>query len=444
MTEYDRIPYPTAPQPQTHPDRLAAVGKLFGMEPAPVERCRVLEIACGDGGNLVPMACNLPGSRFVGVDLAASAIAAAREMADDLELKNVELHACDLREIGSGWGEFDYIVAHGLYSWVPADVRESLLTVCRERLAGEGIALVSYNAYPGGYARQMLREMMLYLVRDVADGREKAGRAREFLQTLCDSSLSAVSEEAKLLLDREDGALYHDELAACNDRFYFHEFAAAACRHGLQYLGEAEPHQMFDPNRNLPGDIIEREQYMDFLKGRRFRQTLLCRAERGLRRETSAGQMAGFRFSASAQGVRMGTGNEAAAAVAMALGEVYPLPLAFEDLVPYAGSGGTLAAILYSMTMAGFVDLHVYDFPCEEGVTEHPRATRLARYQATRSHEATSVCHINVELDEPGRRLVILLDGTRTHEDLAAALGLDFEELQSRLEWLASRGLLEA
>lgn len=452
MTEYDLIPYPTAPQQQTHPDRLAAVGKLLGMKPAPVERCTLLEIGCGDGGNLVPMAYALAESRFVGVDLAASAIASARRIADDLELANLELHACDLREIDRSWGEFDYIVAHGLYSWVPADVRESLLAVCRERLADEGIAFVSYNAYPGGYARQMLREMMLHRTRDVPDARQKIADARDFLRRLERSRAIApawhalLSEEAKLLLDREDGALYHDELAACNDRFYFHEFAAAARRHGLQYLGEAEPHQMFDPTGALAdfaGDVIEREQYLDFLNGRRFRQTLLCRAERPLLRETSAEQMAEFLFSASSRGVRIGTENEAAVAVAMALGEVYPLPLPFEDLVPYAGGTEALAPMLYGMTMIGFLDLHVYDFPCEESVTERPRASRQARYQAARSNEVTSACHINVELDDVGCQLMPLLDGTRTHEEIAAALGLDRDSAASRLEWLASRGLLD-
>src|SRR5580698_9914717 len=116
-TEYDLIPYPAMPRQQTHPDRLAAVGKLFGMTPAPVDRCRVLEIGCSDGGNLIPMACVLPESRFVGVDIAEEAIADGQRTAADLGLGNLELRACDLREIDDSWGEFDYILAHGVYSW---------------------------------------------------------------------------------------------------------------------------------------------------------------------------------------------------------------------------------------------------------------------------------------------------------------------------------------
>ena len=437
---YETVPYVTYPRFETHPDRLASAATLFGMKPAPVRACRVLELGCGDGNNLIPMAYYLPGSRFVGVDLAERAIEAGRRTIADVGLSNIEMIAADLRTVGESFGTFDYIIAHGVYSWVPEEVRDALLAVAGARLSPQGVAFISYNAMPGRHIRQMLREMMLYRTRDVTDAREKIARSRELLKVMEGSE--AYSEEAKLLLDRPDGTLYHDELATCNDRFYFHEFAAAAGRHGLQYLGEAEPHHMFADD--LSGDIIECEQYLDFLKGRRFRQTLLCRAERQLQRETSAEQMTEFLFSGPARGIRIGTGNEAATAVARALGEVYPLPLSFDDLVPYAGGAGVLAPILYGMMTAGFVDLHVYDFPCEESVTARPRASRLARYQAARSNEVTNVCHLNVELDDVGRRLLPRLDGTRTVGEIAKAMELDPESAASRLEWLASRGLLEA
>jgi methyltransferase-like protein len=464
-TEYDLIPYPTLPNRQTHVERLATVGKLFGMQPAPVERCRTLEIGCGDGGNLIPMAYALPGSRFVGVDLAAGAIAAGQRVAADLRLDNVALHACDLREIDAGWGEFDYIVAHGVYSWVPEDVREHILAVCRACLASEGIAFVSYNAYPGGHVRQMLREMMLHRTRDAKSASERIRQSREFLQQLQGARLLSAPWQAlrdletKLLLERDDDDLYHDELGEFNQRFYFHEFADAARRHCLEYLGDAEPHEMFDPTGSLEefeGDIIEYEQRLDFLKARRFRRTLLCRAERPLSRQMSPEQMKGFLFSApgrrlengqieGARGVCIGTTHEAAIAVATALGKVYPLPLRFEELAPYAGGAELLGQMLYEMTMLGFINLHVFDFPCQRSVTERPRASRLARYQAARSNHVTSACHIHTKLDDIGRRLVELLDGTRTHEEIAAALHVDKarESLAPNLQWMASHGLLD-
>ena len=98
-----------------------------------VGACRVLEIGCGDGSNLIPMACHLPESRFAGVDLSAAAIAKGRRTIDDLGLANINLVAADLRDIGPDYGSFDYIIAHGVYSWVPAPVRDGLLAVCGRR-----------------------------------------------------------------------------------------------------------------------------------------------------------------------------------------------------------------------------------------------------------------------------------------------------------------------
>src|SRR5579859_5835931 len=93
---YEQVAYPGRPFPQTHPDRLGTIARLFGMSPTPVEGCRVLELGCGDGGNLIPMAYTLRASEFLGVDLSARAIAAGMEMVQALGLANVSLRRLDL------------------------------------------------------------------------------------------------------------------------------------------------------------------------------------------------------------------------------------------------------------------------------------------------------------------------------------------------------------
>jgi SAM-dependent methyltransferase len=256
---YDQVYYETFPRPQTHPDRLAAVARLFGMDPAPVASCRVLEIGCGNGGNLIPMAYYLPGGCFTGIDLAAEPIAAGCATADELELRNLTLQAADLRDIGAESGEFDYIVAHGIYSWIPADVRDRLMAVCRERLAPQGVAFISYNVFPGRYISQMLREMMRYHTRGVADAAARIEQARWFLQFLRDGRQSSpkwqalVEEEIENLLEHGDGSLFHDDLAEINEPVYFHEFAAHAGRHGLQYLGKLSRPRCSTPSCSTQG-----------------------------------------------------------------------------------------------------------------------------------------------------------------------------------------------
>jgi methyltransferase-like protein len=462
---YDLIPYPALASPHTHAERLATVGKLFGMQPAPVENCRVLEIGCSDAGNLIAMAYALPSSRFVGLDLAAGPIADGQRVATDLGLDNLTLRACDLRGIDADWGEFDYIVAHGLYSWVPKEVRECLLAVCGQRLASEGIAYISYNAQPGGRVRQMVREMVLYHIRNAQTARERIDQARQFLENLLQvrvvssAWLGARDEEIRLMLALDDSGLYHDDLAESHECFYFHEFAGAAGRHGLQYLGEAEPHHMFDPKGTLAGfqgDVLEYEQYLDLMYLRRFRRTLLCRADRRLDRQISPQQMPGFLFSAPARRLEDGqiegarkvciaATNEAAARVAIALGQAYPGPVPFQQLVPCAGSAEVLSQILYEMMLLGFVNLHVFDFPCRKTVTERPRARRLVRYQAARSSVVTSAYHMSTNLDDISRRVVELLDGTHTQDEIAASLQVEQarESLGPCLERMALHGLLE-
>jgi SAM-dependent methyltransferase len=437
---YDQVAYRTFPRPETHPDRLAAAGRFFGMTPAPPAACRVLEIGCGDGGNLIPLAYYLPESRFTGIDLAAGPLAAAGAAARDLAIHNVDLRVADLRDLCARDGEFDYIFAHGLYSWIPADVRDRLLGVCRERLTPQGVAFVSYNVYPGRYPRQMIREMLLYHTRTLVDPVARMAAARRLLEQL-------DHPEAASLMEQGDDILFHDDLAPVNDPVWFHEFAAHAERHGLQYLGEAD-----SPAPCAGGDAVEREQYVDFLRLRRFRQTLLCRAEVSLDRGADAERMDGFLFSENARAQTVAGGDPAEEAVAQALHDTAPLPARFEELVPYAGSTAAARGILFALLKTGRVHLHVHDFPCQETVTAKPRAARLARYQAARGDNVTNACHIPVELDPIARHLVGLLDGTRTHAQIARQLaGIEGmpgvrdvrRYLPGSLDWLARMALLE-
>jgi len=470
---YNEIPYETSARFETHPDRLAAVGRLYGMEPAPVERCRYLEIGCGNGANVIALAYLLPGSRVVGVDNAEVPIAAGERMRAELDIGNLALRACDLRSIGAESGEFDYIVAHGVYSWVPAEVRDALLRVCRERLAPNGIAFVSYNTLPGRHLTRYLRDLMLFHARDTQDTARRLEQARWSLQYLARSPrLPAawrplLESDIAALLKVGDAWLFHDDFAEIDDPVYFHEFAAHAGRHGLQYLGDADPPEMFDPEgllKPVPGGLIEREQYMDFLKARRFRQSLLCHQDASLERRPVEDCVERFLYSSlchtledgkieGMRHVRITPVHDATRNVAAALGEVYPLPLTFEELIPYAGNERDLRSVLAGMVLGGFADFHVYPFPCQETLSARPSASRLARRQALDSRLVTNACFRVVELDEVARHLLQLLDGTRTHpqivQDLARIPGAPPLEqieqyLPASLEWLARAILLES
>ena len=297
-TSYDEIPYPRLAFPYTHPSHLATIGRLLGLLPAPVDRCRVLELGCAGGANLVPMAYALPGSTWVGIDLSERQIAEGRAFYTGLGLTNVVLEQLDICEaaesLADRFGPFDYIIAHGIYSWVPDMVKQALLAACRRLLAPEGIAYVSYNCYPGCQLREMIRRMCQYHGRRKSNPRAFAATNRAFLEFLLqilptsdDPYRAALREQAAGLIAERDAVILHDDLERDNDPQLLHQFLAQAARHGLQYLGDAHFGQMFGIGIDTAGldlvrqggEVTDFQQYLDFLYGRALRTTLLCREE---------------------------------------------------------------------------------------------------------------------------------------------------------------------
>src|SRR5262245_37775744 len=249
-SRYDSVLYPSHTHPQTHPNRLAVIGTLAGLAPAPPTRCRLLALGCGDASNLVPMAWTLPDSEFVGLDLAARPIAKGQETIAALGLRNIRLVQADLAALDGDRGKFDYIIAHGLYSWVPVEVREQLLELCRCLLTPHGVAFVSYNALPGGHMRAMLREMMLFHVLGFESPEDRIGQARALTQFLLQGQLPVdehrgwFKAELEAALEHHPRYLYHDHLGEINEPSYFTQFIERASAHGLQYLAEADYFEM--------------------------------------------------------------------------------------------------------------------------------------------------------------------------------------------------------
>lgn len=291
-SSYDQVPYQDSPERITHPNHVETVATLFGMSPPNVTRCSVLELGCAAGSNLIAQAYDLPESKFLGLDFSEVQIAAGQKMIEALGLKNIELRHTDIKDVDPTLGQFDYITSHGVYSWTPPEIQNRVLEISKTNLAPNGVAFISYNVYPGWHFRASVREMMLYHVSHIKDPQEQIEQARAFLEFLA-ASAEEDAVRAKLLTDEveavrksSDAYLFHEHLEADNRPIYFHEFAARAKVKGLQYLGESDFRSMFarslppnaretlDAMDNLP--LVRREQYMDFVRNREFRATLLC------------------------------------------------------------------------------------------------------------------------------------------------------------------------
>src|SRR5262245_5975192 len=283
------------------------------MKPAAIERCRVLEVACGDASNLLPIAYGLPESEFAGFDLAARPIVAGQRAAERIGLRNLTLVQRDIADFPTESGQYDYIIAHGVYSWVPLETRDRLLALLARHLAPDGVAFVSYNLYPGCHVRRMVWEMLRFHTDHLPDPQQRIEEAKTLARLLAngrsvhDEYSTAVRRELEQVADRDPTVLFHDDLAETNDPVYFHQFAEHAVRHGLQFLGEAELQTMgyggLAPEARsvfAHFDRLTREQYLDFMRGRRFRQTLLCHAGIALDGEIGPDKFDGFLLGARA------------------------------------------------------------------------------------------------------------------------------------------------
>jgi methyltransferase-like protein/SAM-dependent methyltransferase len=295
--DYDTTPYTSNSFPQSAPGHLAAIAHLFGLETLEVSTARVLEIGCAAGGNLIPFAAAHPQAHVVGIDLSQVQIDQGRARAQALGLNNLQLLAGDIARMNlEALGQFDYIVAHGVYSWVPVEVQEALLSTFRRLLAPDGVAYMSYNVYPGWKSKEIVRDAMLLASGDSAtpDGKvREARRMADFLEEVApaDGVLARVLAMSRThALGFGDSYLLHDELEAFNAPCYFYEMLGRASAHGLTFLAEAHLETMIPGNfgpkvaeyldDKCGGVQVLVEQYLDFVLNRAFRESLLIHAER--------------------------------------------------------------------------------------------------------------------------------------------------------------------
>jgi SAM-dependent methyltransferase len=427
MTDYDVIEYPAKPFLQCHPDRLAIMGRLFGVAPHPPESSRVLEIGCGDGINLIAAAVTMPKARFTGLDLSGAAIGRGAKLVRELGLKNVRLKRCDFRSITHRVERFHYVVAHGLYSWVPPDVRDALLATIKAVLAPTGIAFVSYNAYPGAYLRQMVREMAgIFAGPDIPRAREWLQAARA-LTSGAPVYRAVLADEAGAMQGREDGALFHDDLATNNQPFWFRDFSTHAAAHNLQYLSEADLATTGSFGATGENRIML-EQHADFLTGRRFRQTLLCHADRTVLDQPDSRALShcftggplnpgtpqpdGTFEYRNPVGATLRTKNVEDRLILESVAAAWPCYLPVDEF------GTNAHERLLHLFAANMLDLRTVPPPAADKISR-PNASPLARLQSLSGPSVTTLHHMEVVMNSSSLRTVLsLADGTRTRTQL--------------------------
>ena len=476
VNSYDAVPYPSHAFAVSHPDQLYTMARLFKLHAPVPDQASVLELGCASGGNVIPLAVQMPHARIVGVDLSPKQIAEGQERIEKLGLKNIKLLAQDFQSIDESMGNFDYILCHGVFSWVPEIAQHRILEVCRERLTENGVAYISYNAYPGWFMRGMIRQMMLYHVAKISEPALKVKQARALLAFLVESTegqnsayVSILKAELDSLAKQPDSYLFHEHLEAHNRPLFFSQFMEMAHAQKLQFMSEAHLPSMITGNlpakaaealTKLTNDIHQRSQYTDFVTNRTFRQSLLCREGRQLDRQLDparieAGSFAGtFRLLDPAQMNDLDPATEVAfetvnrqvlrtngagfKALLYTLIEAWPQALSIAEIFArvevkvavLAASGAPIsmpparemASHLLQMVTRGDIEVRLLPDRFTTVVSERPAVSELTRLECQAGAMITTQRHNMFRADDLTRLITGQLDGTKTRDNLVALL----------------------
>ncbi|HQS81040.1 MAG TPA: class I SAM-dependent methyltransferase [Thiobacillus sp.] len=468
LISYDELPYDSLPLPETQPDFLAAMAKLHGFDAADPSRARILELGCAQGGNLIPLAWCWPESDCVGVELSQVQAEAGMAFVQALGRPNVRILHGDLAVLPDELGEFDYIIAHGVYSWVPPSVQQALLELCRRHLSPHGMAYISFNVAAGWSRLQPLRAALTErTAADLSAPARYAQASRVLDELAAEWTDPALLKEVAYLKAAAPSYLFHEYLADFNAPMAFAEFAAQLDTHGLRYVGEAGPRsavvELEDAWGLMPegmaGRWLDAEAALDDALAIRFRRALVARDDAPCAQPPQAAALCGLAFyadlrsdeeidleAATEQGFVNPAGNTfriampAMKAAAMALSAAYPGALDYAALLSAAaqvlaqyGASPELDEAAFRDALLQMVLLHgvmptvaAGSFAIEPGAIEpgeRPCANALARQQAnTPGWVVSGARHVAMDLDAPGRMLLGRLDGSRTVDELAAQM----------------------
>lgn len=300
QTIYSELGYKSMPFPYTTPATLEAYAALVGVSAPNPKTARVLELGATYGGNIISQALFNPDATFVGIELAQEQVEKGNEVIANAGLTNVSLIQSDIASIGSEIGTFDYIIAHGVYSWVDDGVKDALLRLIDEHLAEDGIAYVSYNTYPGWHTMDEVRQLMMFSNRDKAqfNHKEKVLHGKTIGSIVGSQILkydNLKERNSKFLgalssvMQKDEYYVGHDHLEPNNDPVYFYQFNDHLGAHNLAYLCDADLTlsmvRSFDADiadtldKLALNDHVAQEQYLDFMLDTTFRKSIICKAK---------------------------------------------------------------------------------------------------------------------------------------------------------------------
>lgn len=462
--DYNQLPYVSMPVVYSQPSRLAALAALYGLKAPEVETARVLEIGCASGGNIIPLAARFPKSRFLGVDLSATHIDIARQSIAKLGVTNIEMRQGDITETAFGGEQFDYVICHGVFSWVPRPAQDAILRICGGALTRGGVAMISYNVLPGWHTHAVVRDMCLRHAGNAGSPRERVVRVRELLEQLAATARSndpyglILRTEAARLAKRPASYILGEFLTEHNSPCHFRDFCERAAANGLAYLSETDVPssvpELFMPDaadriRTMAGnDPASMQQYTDFFSGRSFRRSLVVRTEHAATRLQSinsdhlgglhcAGKL---RFDASAGDIHtavfrdhrdraFAVKGDIVKGALIRLGERYPATATTAELAATSLASSpdeaqrAITAAVFELVTAGRATISSQPLRVGQARSTFPTAWEFARAEAATAQPwVTSLNHTAVVLTPILKLLLGHMSGHNDRNQLTAIL----------------------
>ena len=292
---YADLGYLSQPFPYASAPFLESYARLLGLSPAPAATARILEIGSSYGGNLMSQALFYPQATFTGIEIAPTQVSVGKTYIDQLGITNLELLEGDVNESHHHLGTYDYIIAHGFYSWVDDETKDNFLRLCKEHLAENGILYMSYNTYPGWHKMDSVRALLKFANKDIdtLNHREKVRHGKTVASKLgalmleydtVKNQQTSFLQSLRQTLQKQDCYVGHDHLEPVNTPVYFHQCMDHMAEHGFTYLCDCDLNLSFPTVYDetlrtqlqvlAPHDPLAREQYIDFMLNTAFRKSL--------------------------------------------------------------------------------------------------------------------------------------------------------------------------
>jgi SAM-dependent methyltransferase len=460
-TDYDQLPYISMPVVYSQPSRLAALAALHGLSAPDAARARVLELGCAAGGNIIPLAARHRQAHFLGLDLSRAHVDEANRRIASLALRNIEIRQADITTAAFAGASFDYVICHGVFSWVPMAAQNAIFAICNRHLADRGMAVISYNVLPGWHLRNVIRSLCLQHAGAEGTPKQRVGRARAILDEVVKATDASapyghvVRSEAARIAKQPASYILGEFLSPDNAPCTFRQFVERAQRHDLAWLCEADlpstAPDTFAPKaaakiRAIAGnDVTALQAYTDMFSGRTFRRSVLVKAKPASGRQIPGPErLQGLYFAGaltpdpkrSSAGVsaftdhrgRSVTANNPAVGRALThLAARYPATASVSELVgsddPQGENATRVAETLFKLVASGQAVAASLPLRCGTAAGPRPRVWPLARAEAASGQPwVTSLRHTAVLLNPVLRVLLPHLDGEHDRVQLAARL----------------------